>query len=109
MLVTTIDRIPGHEISEVLGLVQGNTIRARHLGRDIMAGLRNVVGGEIKDYTQMLTEARRLAIQRMVKEAESLGADAILGVRLATAQTMAGAAEVLAYGTAVRLRRTSST
>lgn len=108
MLVTTIDRIPGHEISEVLGLVQGNTIRARHLGRDIMAGLRNVVGGEIKDYTQMLTEARRIAIQRMVKEAEDLGADAILGVRLATAQTMAGAAEVLAYGTAVRLKRVPS-
>lgn len=107
MLVTTIDRIPGHEISEVLGLVQGSTIRARHLGRDIMAGLRNVVGGEIKDYTQMLTEARQLAIQRMVKEAERLGADAILGVRLATAQTMAGAAEVLAYGTAVRLKRAS--
>jgi len=108
VLVTTIDRIPGHEISEVLGLVQGSTIRARHLGRDIMAGLRNVVGGEIKDYTQMLTEARQLAIQRMVKEAERLGADAILGVRLATAQTMAGAAEVLAYGTAVRLKRAAS-
>jgi len=107
VLVTTIDRIPGHEISEVLGLVQGSTIRARHLGRDIMAGLRNVVGGEIKDYAQMLTEARQLAIQRMVKEAERLGADAILGVRLATAQTMAGAAEVLAYGTAVRLKRAS--
>ncbi len=104
MLVTTIDRIPGHEIVEVLGLVQGNTIRARHLGRDIMAGLRNIVGGEIKDYTQMLTEARELAIQRMVKEAERLGADAVVGVRLATAQTMAGAAEVLAYGTAVKLK-----
>jgi len=73
-----------------------------------MAGLRNVVGGEIRDYTQMLTEARQLAIQRMVKEAERLGADAILGVRLATAQTMAGAAEVLAYGTAVRLKRAAS-
>ena len=109
MLIATTDRIPGHEVIEVLGLVQGNTIRARHLGRDIMAGLRNVVGGEIKDYTQMLTEARRLAIQRMVKEAERLGADAILGVRLATAQTMAGAAEVLAYGTAVRLECASST
>jgi len=108
VLVTTIDRIPGHEISEVLGLVQGSTIRARHLGRDIMAGLRNVVGGEIKDYAQMLAEARQLAIQRMVKEAERLGADAILGVRLATAQTMAGAAEVLAYGTAVRLKRAAS-
>jgi len=109
VLIATTDRIPGHEVIEVLGLVQGNTIRARHLGRDIMAGLRNVVGGEIKDYTQMLTEARRLAIQRMVKEAERLGADAILGVRLATAQTMAGAAEVLAYGTAVRLECASST
>ena len=103
MLLTTIDRIPGKEITEVLGLVQGSTIRARHLGRDIMAGLRNVVGGEIKDYTQMLTEARKLALQRLVKEAERLGADAVVGVRLATAQTMAGAAEVLAYGTAVRL------
>ncbi|HHE47486.1 MAG TPA: heavy metal-binding domain-containing protein [Candidatus Acetothermia bacterium] len=108
MLIATTDRIPGHEVIEVLGLVQGNTIRARHLGRDIMAGLRNVVGGEIRDYTQMLTEARQLAIQRMVKEAERLGADAILGVRLATAQTMAGAAEVLAYGTAVRLKRAAS-
>ena len=103
MLLTTIDRIPGKEITEVLGLVQGSTIRARHLGRDLMAGLRNVVGGEIKDYTQMLSEARELALQRMVKEAERLGADAVVGVRLATAQTMAGAAEVLAYGTAVRL------
>ncbi len=103
MLLATIDRIPGKEITEVLGLVQGSTIRARHLGRDIMAGLRNVVGGEIKDYTQMLSEARELALQRMVKEAERLGADAVVGVRLATAQTMAGAAEVLAYGTAVRL------
>jgi len=108
VLIATTDRIPGHEVIEVLGLVQGNTIRARHLGRDIMAGLRNVVGGEIRDYTQMLTEARQLAIQRMVKEAERLGADAILGVRLATAQTMAGAAEVLAYGTAVRLKRAAS-
>ncbi len=104
MLLTTIDRIPGKEITEVLGLVQGSTIRARHLGRDILAGLRNVVGGEIKDYTQMLAEARELALQRMAKEAERLGADAVVGVRLATAQTMAGAAEVLAYGTAVRLK-----
>jgi len=103
VLLTTIDRIPGKEITKVLGLVQGSTIRARHLGRDIMASLRNVVGGEIKDYTQMLTEARELALQRLVKEAERLGADAVVGVRLATAQTMAGAAEVLAYGTAVRL------
>ncbi|RLE28316.1 YbjQ family protein [Candidatus Acetothermia bacterium] len=104
MLLTTIDHVPGKEIAEVLGLVQGSTIRARHLGRDILAGLRNVVGGEIKDYTQMLSEARELAIRRMVEEAKRLGADAVVGLRLATAQTMAGAAEVLAYGTAVRLK-----
>ncbi|HEC63494.1 MAG TPA: YbjQ family protein [Candidatus Acetothermia bacterium] len=103
MLVTTIDHIPGKKVTEVLGLVQGSTIRARHVGRDILAGLRNVVGGEIKDYTQMLAQAREIAVQRMVGEAERLGADAVVGVRLATAQTMAGAAEVLAYGTAVRL------
>jgi len=104
VLLTTIDHVPGKEIAEVLGLVQGSTIRARHLGRDILAGLRNVVGGEIKDYTQMLSEARELAIRRMVEEAKRLGADAVVGLRLATAQTMAGAAEVLAYGTAVRLK-----
>jgi len=103
VLVTTIDHIPGKKVTEVLGLVQGSTIRARHVGRDILAGLRNVVGGEIKDYTQMLAQAREIAVQRMVGEAERLGADAVVGVRLATAQTMAGAAEVLAYGTAVRL------
>lgn len=104
MLLTTIDHVPGKEIAEVLGLVQGSTIRARHLGRDILAGLRNVVGGEIKDYTQMLSEARELAIRRMMEEAKRLGADAVVGLRLATAQTMAGAAEVLAYGTAVKLK-----
>lgn len=106
MLVTTIDRIPGKEITEVLGLVQGSTIRARHVGRDLLAGLRNVVGGEIKDYTQMLVQARQIAVERMVSEAKRLGADAVVGVRLATAQTMAGAAEVLAYGTAVKLAPT---
>jgi uncharacterized protein YbjQ (UPF0145 family) len=104
VLLTTIDHVPGKEIAEILGLVQGSTIRARHLGRDILAGLRNVVGGEIKDYTQMLSEARELAIRRMVEEAKRLGADAVVGLRLATAQTMAGAAEVLAYGTAVKLK-----
>ncbi len=106
MLVTTIDRIPGKEITEVLGLVQGSTIRARHVGRDLLAGLRNVVGGEIKDYTQMLVQARQIAVERMVSEAKRLGADAVVGVRLTTAQTMAGAAEVLAYGTAVKLAPT---
>jgi uncharacterized protein YbjQ (UPF0145 family) len=103
MIVTTTEEIPGHEIIEILGLVRGNTVRARHLGRDILAGLRNVVGGEIKEYTEMLSKAREEALQRMVAEASGLGADAVVGVRFATSQTMAGAAEILAYGTAVKL------
>jgi len=85
--------------------VRGNTVRARHLGRDILAGLRNVVGGEITEYTEMLSKAREEAVQRMISQAEELGADAVVGVRFATSQTMAGAAEILVYGTAVKLRR----
>lgn len=104
MLLVTTEVVEGRKIDEVLGLVRGNTIRARHLGRDVMAGLRNVVGGEMKDYTRMLSQARDQAIERMVKEAETLGANAIVGVRFTTSQTMAGAAEILAYGTAVRLK-----
>ena len=105
MIITTTEEIPGYEITEILGLVRGNTVRARHLGRDILAGLRNMVGGEIKDYTEMLSRAREEALRRMVSEAEVLGADAVVGVRFATSQTMAGAAEILAYGTAVKARR----
>ncbi len=104
MLLVTTEVVEGRKIDEVLGLVRGNTIRARHLGRDIMAGLRNVVGGEIKDYTRMLSQARDQAIERMIKEAENVGANAIVGVRFTTSQTMSGAAEILAYGTAVRLK-----
>ncbi len=104
MLLVTTECIEGQKIEKVLGLVRGNTIRARHLGRDVMAGLRNIVGGEIKDYTRMLTQARDQAIERMVKEAEGLGANAVVGVRFTTSQTMSGAAEILAYGTAVRLK-----
>ena len=104
MLLVTTEQLEGRRIEEVLGLVRGNTIRARHLGRDVMAGLRNVVGGEIKDYTRMLTQARDQAIERMVKEAQALGANAVVGVRFTTSQTMSGAAEILAYGTAVRLK-----
>jgi len=103
MLLVTTEIVEGRTIDEVLGLVRGNTIRARHLGRDVMAGLRNIVGGEIKDYTRMLSQARDQAIERMVKEAEKAGANAIVGVRFTTSQTMSGAAEILAYGTAVRL------
>ncbi len=104
MLLVTTETVEGRKIEETLGLVRGNTIRARNLGRDIMAGLRNVVGGEIKDYTVMLSQARDQALTRMVKEAEKLGANAVVGVRFTTSQTMAGAAEILAYGTAVRLK-----
>jgi len=103
MILSTMETIEGRRIEETFGLVRGNTIRARHVGRDIMAGLRTIVGGEIKDYTRMLDQARDQAIQRMVTQAESLGANAILGVRFTTSQTMQAAAEILAYGTAVRL------
>jgi len=103
MLLSTTEAIEGRRIAETLGLVRGNTIRARHVGRDIMAGFRTLVGGEIKDYTVMLDQARDQAIQRMVKQAETLGANAVIGIRFTTSQTMRGAAEILAYGTAVRL------
>jgi uncharacterized protein YbjQ (UPF0145 family) len=104
ILMTTTFDVPGREIAEILGVVRGNTIRARHIGSDIGAGLKSLVGGEIKGYVKAMTEAREEAMQRMVAEAESLGADAVVGVRLTGSQIMAGAAEILAYGTAVKLR-----
>lgn len=101
MIVATADQIEGKRIVNTLGLVKGNTIRARHLGRDIMAGLRNIVGGEITDYTKLLNESREQALQRMIEDAEKLGANAIVGTRFVTSMVMSGAAELLAYGTAV--------
>ena len=103
MFLVTTSSIEGKPVLETLGLVRGNTIRARHIGRDVMAGLRTIVGGEIKDYTVMLDKARDQALERMVGQAEKLGANAIIGVRFTTSQTMSGAAEILAYGTAVRV------
>jgi uncharacterized protein YbjQ (UPF0145 family) len=103
MIVVTTPDIPGMRIVATLGLVRGNTIRARHIGRDIMAGLRNIAGGEIREYTKMMAEAREQSIDRMVEEAESLGADAVVMVRFQTAEMMRGAAEMLCYGTAVKL------
>lgn len=103
MIVTTANEVPGQQVSEVLGIVKGNTIRAKHLGKDLVAGLRNLVGGELKEYTEMITEAREEAMQRMVRDAESMGADAIIGMRMTTSQVAQGAAEILAYGTAVKL------
>lgn len=101
MIVTTTDTVFGKKIVKTLGLVRGNTIRARHVGRDIMAGFRNIVGGEITDYTKMLAESREQALDRMQEEAEKLGANAIVGMRFITSFVMGGAAELLAYGTAV--------
>lgn len=101
MLLVTTDEIPGRKIRKVLGLVKGNTIRARHVGRDLMAALRNLVGGEITDYTKMLAESREQAIDRMVEQAKALGANAIVGIRFTTSSVMQGAAELLVYGTAV--------
>ena len=101
MIVVTTDRIEGKQVVKTLGLVRGSTIRARHVGRDIMAGLRNIVGGEITDYTKMLAESREQALQRMVEQAESMGANAIVGTRFVTSMVMSAAAELLAYGTAV--------
>jgi len=103
MIIVTSDQIFGQEIKETLGLVKGNTIRAKHIGKDILAGLRNIVGGEIKEYTEALNEAREEALSRMEKSAQELGADAIIGVRFTTSAIMSGAAELLVYGTAVKL------
>ena len=103
MIVTTTEKIEGREIVRVLGLVRGNTIRARHIGKDIMAGLRGVVGGEVSEYTKLFAESREQSLDRMVQEAEELGADAIVAMRFATSMVMSSAAELLAYGTAVVL------
>ena len=101
MIVVNIENLPGHNIKEVKGLVQGNTIRAKHAGRDIAASLKNLVGGELTGYTELLTESRRQAMERMVAQAQELGANAVVNVRFTTSSVTAGAAEMYAYGTAV--------
>lgn len=101
MLIVTSDEMPGKRIVKVLGMVRGNTIRARHIGRDIMASLRNITGGEIVEYTKMIAESREQALDRMTSEAKALGANAIVALRFTTASMMENAAELLAYGTAV--------
>jgi uncharacterized protein YbjQ (UPF0145 family) len=103
MIVSTSGQVEGRSIVKTVGLVKGSTIRARHLGKDIMAGLRGVVGGEITEYTKMMAEAREEAIQRMAEDAEKQGANAVVGMRFATSMIMQNAAEVLAYGTGVVL------
>ena len=103
MIVVTTEQIEGKRITETLGLVRGSTIRARHMGRDIMAGLRNIVGGEVKEYTLMLAQAREEAMQRMIEQAEKLGANSIVGTRFVASMVMSGAAEMVSYGTAVKV------
>ena len=103
MIVVTTETIEGVKIAETLGLVKGNVIRAKHIGKDIAAVLRHVVGGEIKEYTEMMDDSRDIAFKRMIKDAEGLDADAIVGVRFTTSMVMAGASEIMVYGTAVKL------
>ena len=103
MLVSNIEIVPGYKISKHLGLVQGNTVRAKHAGRDIMASLKNIIGGELVGYTELLQEARDEATERMLEQAEAIGANAVINVRYSTSSVTAGAAELFAYGTAVIL------
>lgn len=104
MIVTTTEAIPNREIVQILGVARGSTVRARNVGRDFFAGLKNIVGGEIEEYTKLQAQSREQAMQRMIEDARSLGADAIVNVRLTTSMVIQGASEILAYGTAVKLR-----
>ncbi len=103
MIITTTETVPGYKIVEALGLVQGSCVKSKHLGKDIGAGLKSLVGGELRGYSELLVESREEAITRMIEQADRLGADAVIAMRFASAQVMAGAAEFLAYGTAVKL------
>ncbi len=104
MIVTNIESVPGKRMVEHYGIVQGSTIRAKHLGRDIMAGFKNIVGGELKGYTELLVEARHQAMERMVAQAQEMGANAVVNIRFSTSSVAQGAAEILCYGTAVKVQ-----
>jgi uncharacterized protein YbjQ (UPF0145 family) len=104
MIIATTEQVPGREISEIIGIARGSTVRTRNIGFDIIAGLKNIVGGEVSEYTKLQADAREQAMQRLVADAEAHGADAIIGMRLTTSVVAQGAAEILAYGTAVKLR-----
>jgi uncharacterized protein YbjQ (UPF0145 family) len=103
MIITTTDFVTGKQITQTLGLARGSTVRARNIGRDIFAGLKNIVGGEISEYTKLMAHSREEALQRMISDAKSLGADGVINVRFTTSNVMQGASEILAYGTAVKL------
>ena len=104
MILSTTHNVPNREIEEILGIARGSTVRTRNIGRDIMAGLKNIVGGEIEEYTQLQAQSREQAMQRMIDDAKRMNADAIVGIHITTAMVMQGAAEILAYGTAVKLK-----
>ena len=104
MILSTTHTVPGREIEEIIGLVRGSTVRARNVGRDIVAGLKNIVGGEIEEYTQLQADAREQALERMMADAQRLNADAVVGIQISTAMVSRGAAEILIYGTAVKLK-----
>ncbi|MEE2668772.1 MAG: YbjQ family protein [Gemmatimonadota bacterium] len=103
MKLFTTEHVPGSQVTASLGMVRGSSIRARHLGKDILAGLRNIAGGEVHEYSKLLGESREQSIDRMIEEAQALGADAVIGVRFQTSMVMTGAAEMLCYGTAVKI------
>ncbi|KFD39294.1 YbjQ family protein [Schleiferia thermophila] len=105
MIVTTTDYIAGYEVVEILGIARGSTVRARNVASDFFAGLKNIVGGEISEYTKLMADAREQALKRMINDASKLNADAVINVRFMTSTVMQGAAEILAYGTAVRLKK----
>ena len=104
MIISTTETVPNKEISEILGIARGSTVRARNIGRDVFAGLKNIVGGEIEEYTKLQAHSCEQAMQRMVQDAKKLGPDAVINIRLTTSMVMQGASEILAYGTAVRLK-----
>ncbi len=103
MIITTTETIPNREITQIFGIARGSTVRARNMGRDIMAGFKNLVGGEINEYTQLQAQSREQAMERMIADAQKFGADAVVNVRFSTSMIMQGASEILAYGTAVKL------
>lgn len=107
MIITTTENIHGYEIVEILGIVMGNIVQSKHLGKDIAAAFKTLAGGEIEAYTEMMTEARNKAIERMIDEAEKIGADAVVNVRFSSSSVMSGAAEMLAYGTAVKIKKSN--
>ena len=104
-IITTTEHVPGYRIVKVLGIARGGTARAKHLGKDILAGLRNLAGGEVKEYTEMLAESREIAMQRMIQHAKEMGANGIIGVRFMTSAVASGVAELFSYGTAVILEK----